>query len=413
VKVEALFGLVVAAQLGCASACAKIRRAQTEIAGRTEPVAAGDHLQLSIPFALLDTVIRGELRRVPSARVPIPGVAGFSPGTATLAVTRVVTQAAPDGELGFGVNVQLSLGSRPLLPLVLDVRVKPRLDPKNATVVLALDKQSVVAIDARLGPGGTKAMVDALWAQLPAAARMMTSKSRLTQLTRSLGDQLLERGTQVVEQQLLDDLGKVARIELDLPPLPVDAIDVRSTNADLVVGARTTLPVVAAIPASVQRSVPQHQVQLTLHASAAVELANHAMKAGEVPDRFDLEGEVDPKGPLQAHLAWAQGPKPLKAHAFMFEEKRCAHITLGATPQVGVDKGRLLLSTRDAKIEDVEGSAGVKAGVFFSGVARKSFEHVEEIATQTQFDLGTRTLQAQVQQATLQGENLVLGLTLR
>ena len=398
----------MAAQLGCAGPCAKVRRGQKEIVERTEPVAPGDHLRLSIPFALLDTVIRGELRSIPSVRVPIPSVGGVSVGTASLGVTRVVSKAAPPGQLGFVVHVQLKLGGRPFLPLVIDLRVKPRLDPKNATVVLALDKPSVVAMDAKLGPGGTKAMTDALWAELPPAARLVTSKSRLAGLTRGLGDQLLKRASQLVKQELLDDLGKVARIELDLPPLPVDAIAVRSTKTDLIVGAHTSLPVVGAVPAAAPRSMPKHQVELTLHASAAVELANQ-----EMPEHFNLDGEVDPNGPLTAHLAWARGAKPLKAHAFMFESKRCAHITLGATPQVAVNQGKLILSTNDAKIEDVEGSAGVKAGVFFSGVARKSFEHVEEIATETEFDLGSRSLRAQVQRAALSGELLVLGLTLR
>ena len=93
-------------------------------------------------------------------------------------------------------------------------------------------------------------------------------------------------------------------------------------------------------------------------------------------------------------VAWsAAAPKPLVVHAFLLDPaaagrpaKDCAHLQIGATPQVSASGGHLVLATRDAQIDEVEGSAAVKAGLFFSGVGRRSFEHVESIAAQTDFD---------------------------
>ncbi|MCA9705713.1 MAG: hypothetical protein KDK70_07690, partial [Myxococcales bacterium] len=213
---------------------------------------------------------------------------------------------------------------------------------------------------------------------------------------------------------------RVARVELDLPPIPVDALHVRSTSADLVVGVHTPLPSRGAIAPSVPRTTPGHQVELAIHGAAAVELVNDAMIRGQVPRRFELDGTADPGGPLEAHLGWdGAAPKPLVVHAFLLDPtaagrpaKDCAHVRLGATPQVSARDGHLVLATRDAEIDDVEGSTAVKAGLLFGGVSRRSFEHVESIAAQTDFELGQQSLRAQLQSAALEGDRLVLGLTL-
>jgi hypothetical protein len=412
--------VVLAAPIGCASPCARVSAAHAEITTRTEPSAPGDHLRLSIPRELLDLVIARELRKVPRARLPLPAIAGMQLGTASVGVDRVHVVPAARSEVGFDIDVSVRSGSRVLLPLRLKASVRPRLEPTEARLVLALDEQGLVRLDAELGPGGNRALVEALWAELPAPARMLTSKKQLAELAGSLGKRLLADATKLVRRELLDDLARVARVEIDLPPIDADAIDVRSTETDLVVGVHTSLPVRGAIPEAQPRSAPPHQVELTMHGSAAVELVNAAMRRGEVPSRFALDGVADPKGALQAHLDWAvDEPKPLVVHAFLLDpraagrpEKDCAHVTLGATPRVTANAGNLSVATDDAKIDSVTGSTAVKAGLLFGGVTRRSFEHVEHVAADTEFELGAQTLRAQVQSATLRGQHLVLGLTL-
>lgn len=406
--------------VGCASPCARVQRAHAEVTQRTEPGASGDHLRLSIPLALVDQVIARELRGLPRARLPLPAIAGISLGTASVGVDRVTVVPGAPEEVSFVAEASVRSGKQTLLPLRLTARVRPKLDPGGGRVIVALDEAGLVAMDAKLGAGGTRALIDALWAQLPGAARMLTTKDEVARLADPAANELLRRAADLVERELLDDLGRVARVELDLPPIAVDELHVRSTEADLVVGIHTPLPSRGAIADAVPRTTPAHQVELAIHGAVAVELVNEAMRRGEIPSRFELDGTANPKGPLEAHLAWdGAAPKPLLVHAFLLDPtaagrpaKDCAHVVLGATPQLRADQGHLVLATNDAQIEDVEGSAAVKAGLFFSGVSRRSFEHVERIPTETDFELGQQRLRAELQQATLDGERLVFGLTL-
>lgn len=397
-----------------------MRQAHAEITTPSRPSAAGDHLRLSIPLALINQVVKREVGALPRPRLPLPAIAGASLGTASIAVQAVTVVPGVPEEVSFAADVMVSAGSRPLLPLRITARVRPLLDPASGTVIVALDRQGLIAMNATLGRGGTRALVDVLWGRLPPAARMLTSKAELARLADPAANELLRSATAVVQRELLDELGRVARIELDLPPISVDEIHVRSTDADLVVGVHTPLPSRGAIPATALRTTPKHQVELMIHGAAAVELVNDAMNRGQVPSRFQLDGAADPRGPLLAHLGWkGQADKPLVVHAFLLDPeaagrpaKDCAHVTLGATPQVSASDGHLVLGTRDARVEEVDGSATVKAGLFFGGVSRRSFEHVEEIAAQTDFEFGAQMLRAQLQGAALEGESLVLGLVL-
>ena len=413
----ALCSIVV---LGCASPCARVKQAHADITQRTEPNAAGDHLRLSMPLALVNQVVGRELRGVPRARLPLPAIGGVSLGTASVGVDKVAVVPGAPGEVSFAADVSVRSGRKTLLPVRVTARVRPRLDPGTGTVIVALDRQGLVAMDAKLGRGGARPLVDALWGRLPPAARMLTSKGDLAQLAEPAANELLRGATDLVKRELLDDLGKVARVELDLPPIPVDALNVRSTPEDLIVGVHTPLPSRGAIGPQVPRSTPAHLVELSIHGAAAVELVNDAMSRGDVPNRFGLDGAADPQGPLEAHLGWnGAAAKPLVAHAFLLDPKAagrsakdCAHVQLGATPKVSASGGHLVLGTNDAKIEQVEGSAGVKVGLFFGGVSRRSFEHVEQLAANTEFELGQQNLRAELQNATLAGERLVMGLSL-
>ncbi len=411
---------VIATMAGCASPCAGVQQAHHEITNRSEPGTSGDHLRLSIPLALANQVIRREVGGLPRARLPLPAMAGVSLGAASVGVDGVTIVPGAPGEVSFVASVSVRSGRRLLLPVQVAARVRPELDPDGGRVVVALGPKGLIAMNATLGPGGARGLVDALWSQLPAAARMLTSKEDLARLAEPAANELLRSTTALVKRELLDELGRVARVELDLPPIPVDAINVRSTKADLIVGVHTPLPSRGAIAATVPRTTPKHQVELTIHGSAAVELVNDAMGRGEVPSRFGLDGTVDPSGPLQTVLGWdGAAPKPLVVHAFLLDPaaagrppKDCAHVRLGATPEVSARDGHLVLATRDAQVEDVEGSAAVKAGLFFGGVSRSSFEHVETIAAQTDFELGQQKLRAQLHSATLSDDRLVLGLAL-
>jgi hypothetical protein len=125
-----------------------------------------------------------------------------------------------------------------------------------------------------------------------------------------------------------------------------------------------------------------------------------------------MAGEPDENGPLYAGVAWNEGDgKPLHLHLWSLDDD-CAHVVVGATPRVSLAGEHLELSTQDAKIERVEGPLKVRAGIWFSGLGRRSFEFVEQTAASFSFEIGGQPLAARVQSATLAKDELVLGLKL-
>jgi hypothetical protein len=64
---------------------------------------------------------------------------------------------------------------------------------QSGTVLVALDEAGLVAMDAKLGAGGTRALIDAQWAQRPAAARVLTTKDDVARLGDPAANELLRR----------------------------------------------------------------------------------------------------------------------------------------------------------------------------------------------------------------------------
>src|SRR5688500_85561 len=95
---------LLVAPLGCASPCARVRQAHTEITTRADPVAPGDHLRLAIPKELLDLVIARELRTLPRPRLPLPAIGGVQLGTVNVGIDRVKVVSAARSEVGFDVD---------------------------------------------------------------------------------------------------------------------------------------------------------------------------------------------------------------------------------------------------------------------------------------------------------------------
>jgi hypothetical protein len=85
---------------------------------------------------------------------------------------------------------------------------------------------------------------------------------------------------------------------------------------------------------------------------------------------------------------------------------------LGATPTFAVRGDELELSTADAKIMKVKGSARVKAGVWFSGLGRETFTFVETIARKFEFDVAGTPMVVSLEGARRQGDELELELGL-
>ncbi len=416
----AITGLGLVGTTACAGPCKKVasqRRAFLE-----PPAASSDpHLRVSVPFDVVAVLMARELRQLESFRVPIPAVSGVSLGSVTGGVEQIRLVAAPPGQVGFVVKVALRSGRKKVLEVDLDARTTPRIDLETGTVSVALSAQDVRRVRPKLGPGARKSLRDFVWAELPSTVKTLVSKKQLEALLGGVTDQLLGEVAESVRRDLADEIGEVASFELELPDLPLSALAVGSTQGALTLTGRTSLPVAHGVPERPRHaSVHQNAVELRMSGELATALGNWAIDRGEIPGRYGLDGQPDPRGDFLANVGWARAePKPLVVHLWTAEDgemarkKQCAHVQLRATPAITAGQGDLEISTRDAQVDQVEGSARVRAGVFFSGIGRQTFELVETVAGRFELDLGAEPLQASVHSAVIDGDELVLGLVVR
>lgn len=412
-RVAVLAGALAGVLAGCAAPCKKVRDDRQAFLDRS-PAARSPHLSLSVPFAVIDQMIAAQVGALPPVRVPMPAIAGVSSGALALRIERVRTRPAPPGQLGFVITAALSSGKTRVLGLDIEATVTPTVDPKSGEVVIALEGRSIRSIAPKLDRRGARELADFVWKQLPSAARMLTSKKQIEQLAAGASEELMREAFALVKRELLDDLGEITRIELDLPDMPLAAADLSTAAEYLTIDVRTTLPVARGLggPGGRVQGVHPNVVQVRIAGPTAAELANYAMETGDIPERWNMDGEPEDDGPLYAGLAWneAEG-KPLLLHLWSLDED-CAHVVMGATPRVSLAGEHLQLQTNDAKIERVEGPLKVRAGIWFSGLGRRSFAFVEQTAASFDFEVGGQPLSARVQSAALTGDELVLGLKL-
>jgi hypothetical protein len=402
--------LAAAALPACAGPCQRVKADREAFLSRAER-AAEPHLAIAVPLSQIDRLLAPELSRLPTLRVPMPELAGLSLGTLVLRAEAIHTRPAPPGRVGFSVDVGLSRGRTRALTVRVDAVVTPRIDVERREVLVALRGRDIESIRPTLGPGGAGPLVDLVWEELPPAARMLTSKRALEQLAREAAEELMAEAFAVLKRDILDDLGEIAQVELDLPELPLARVIVSTDARDLLLAVHTALPVQSGLSKPGRAGGPADLVSVRVAGAAAAELANWGMREGALPDRWTVEGEGRDDGPLVAALAWRGEKKPLLVHLWQLSGD-CFHASLAATPQVRVAGGKLVVSTDDARIEHVEGSAKVRAGVWFSGLGRRSFAFVEEHTAELSLELAGRPVRATVRSAEASGSELRLGVAL-
>lgn len=416
--------------LACAAPCEQVQSSHTAFRKATQalgPAAprgaeASDgraHLSASIPYELIDAMIAKELGRVPSLSLALPAVAGVSLGRVGLGVDAVRARAAPPGELGFRVSIGLRDGKRSILTVDIDARLRPRIDPGQGSLAVALSGRDLIALEPSVSPQSRRQLGDWIWSKLPPAAKLLLDRSAVGGLAGELADQLMNQGAGLLRRELLDQLGELARFELDLPDeLPIRSIALLAGERYLDIDLHTPLPVSKGLAPGRARIDGLHPnlVQLRLSGEALAALANHAIRAGRIPGRWTLAGEPDPQGELHAGVGWASGaPDPLEIHLWQLEAD-CAHVILRGEPHlalVGPELGQELeLGTSSAKVESVVGSAKLRAGLFFSRAARRGVELIERSAAATEVEIGTSVMAARISVAQLRGDEIVLGLVL-
>lgn len=417
------------APLACVSPCEKVQSSHTAFRKATLPLGARAarptpgssdgraHLSVSLPYELIDAMVAKQLASVPKLKLPLGAVSGVSLGTVTLGVDSVRARSAPPGELGFRIGIGLREGKRTVLTVDVDARLRPRLDAGQGTLAVALAGTDVIALVPSISPASRKQLGDWIWSQLPPAAKMIVDRNTVSGLAGDLADRLMVQASAMLERDLLDDLGELARFEFDLPEeLPIRSINLVAGERYLDIDLRTPLQVPVGLAEGHARVAGFHPnlVQVRVSGDAIAALANFAIHEGRIPQRWSLEGEPDPEGEVWAGVGWAEGtPDPLEVHLWKLD-KDCAHVVLRGTPLLRmINDGRELeLGTAQAKVESVVGSAKVRAGLFLSKTARRGVELIERTAAATEVELGQTVMTARVAAAEVHGDEVVLGLAL-
>jgi hypothetical protein len=313
------------------------------------------------------------------------------------------------------VTIGLVEGKRSVMSVDVDARVRPQLSPSSGSLSVALSGRDVIELKPSISAQSRKQLGDWIWSQLPGAAKMVVDRGTVSALAGELADQLMTQAARMLERDLLDDLGELARFEFDLPDeLPISAISLSAGERYLNIDLRTSLRVAKGLAEHHERVDGLHPnlIQVRMSGDAIAALANHAIREGRIPERWTLGGEPDPAGEVYAGVGWAEGtPDPLEIHLWKLEGD-CAHVILRGEPHLEVAGRELELGTNGAKVQSVVGSAKVRAGLFFSKTARRGVSLIERTAASTDVEIGASTMNAQIAAAAIAGDELVLGLRL-
>lgn len=298
-----LLATLAVSSIACATPCERVQSSHDAFRKATAPIdsvaarPAPDssdgraHMSVSVPYELIDAMIAKELARLPKLKLPLGSVAGVSLGSLQVAVEGVRARKAPPGELGFRVMIGLREGKRTILSVDVDARVRPRLDARTGTLAVALSGRDVIALAPSMSKQSRQQLGDWIYSQLPAAARMIADKRTVTELAGELADQLMKQAASLLERELLDDLGELARFEFDLPDeLPIRTIELAASERYLDIDLRTSLRVAHGLAPGRERIADLHPnlVQVRMSGDAIAALINYGIREGRIPGRMPV-----------------------------------------------------------------------------------------------------------------------------
>jgi hypothetical protein len=399
---------------GCAGrACSRVKADRREFLARR---GGGEAAQLvvAIPTATLSQSLSWPLSQLPPVAVPVPDLGPLDLGVGPLEIglRSVAVLPAPEGRLGLRVRFALMSRGAVVLALDLDAVVAPQVAPQGGSVRIVLRAQDLQSLRPSLPPEERRKFADFVLARLPAGAERLVSRAQVERFADEALGELVARSFPRVRDDLLARAGPLVDVEVELPPVPVSRVVLRSSAADLELWVHTTLPA-AGLAAGPARAAggDARLVQVRMSGGAAAELANQAIARGQIPARWTAEGEPSPGGEFEAGVGWVAGPRPLRLHAWKQQEV-CAEVVFSGTPRVQVAGGEVQLDVADGRIERVTGAVKARAAVWFSGLGRRTFAFSQAVAGATEFDLLGTPYRATPVAARVVGDDVAIDLQL-
>jgi hypothetical protein len=374
---------------GCAAAaCTRVRDDHRAFTSRRGPADAAQ-MVVAVPLATLSQSLSFPLARLPPISVPMPDLdlpIDLGLGNLEVALRSVQILPAPENQLGLRVRFVLRSRGRDITAIDLDATVAPQIAPADGSVRLTLRPQDLLRVRPSLPPAEREKFASFVANLLPPAARALVG-GKIDQLADQALGSFVERSFPRVRDSLLGNFKTLVDLEIDLPPVPLARVALRSSPADLELWLYTSLPAAGLAPGPARAPGGDARlVQVRMSGGTAAELANQAMSRGQIPARYDLEGEPSPTGEFTAGVAWQPGPRPLRLHAWK-ESGTCAHVLFAGTPNITATRGELALSVPDARVEQVTGSARARIAAWYSGLGKQTFAFTQAVAGATSFDL--------------------------
>lgn len=405
-----LVGCGALAGVGCADVCEQVGRSRQELAAR-QGEGAAPHVTAVIPFELVNTMIQPEVQRLGSRPVSLggAGMLGQFLGDATARVLDVSVGPGPAGYLGVSVVVGIEWHGQRLFRLTVEARIRPAFDPESRRLVAALGAEDLTSATPTLDEGAAERLASALGAGLPPMARGLLGPGVVTAVASSMAQAVLTETWPSIRGWVAEQLGPLARLEAEVPDLPLQRIELTSTEGaperGLVLSLWTSLPVRSGEVAPEPPAPPAggETIALVAHGATIAELGNWAMAEGRLPSRYNRDGQPDPEGELEATVLWRGGARPLEAHLFR-TERPCARVVLGATPSLSVEGGQLRVEVTDGHLESVDGEAIVQVGALLTGMWTRAFELSDEMAGGARLTVAGQPLDAELTSISRDGD---------
>ena len=394
----------------------------------SEKPPPGPHARLIIPHARGNALLVRVLAELQDElAVALPPLGSLIPelGDSRLAplqavVTAVRLDAAPPGEVGISIDLELRSGADILASATAQVIVQPAVRYRGAhatAVEIAIPADSVQSIEPRIGVAGTRVMASRLHDRLPEAVRKRLPESAFRPLLARALDRVLVESYSLIQREVLGRLGEITRLSIQLPDLPIKRAAIHSSDQPpaLVVDLFTTLPVRGTVASSAAPDggidpTMLGKIRLHLTGDIVTASANWAIDRRLAPTRYNRKLDPDLAGDYHPVFEWDLGSnRPLRIHVFRLASP-CGYVLLAAHADLALRGDKVELVVSDRAIEKVEGSRILELGVWLDALWNRTFVKTKKQAAATCMTIGPKAVVTRVTDARLVGDQLTFGL---
>ena len=397
----------------CGTTCEQLKREHRAILSGAGESAPGPHLELVIPFDVVNGELAAAVKDLKAGRLVLPEFAALNAFSGGFAVQAQELKIVPgeDGAVGFRVKARLRYKRKTLTTLNLrfDASVVAERDGRHLSLGLGdLRAPPEVAEDA------AARMAKALHPLLPGPLRVVIGPKKLREICRITLLKLEENAADLLREPLLEPLLRAARIRVRMPDWPIRSLTLgtrKGPRGGLVIEVTTSLGGAAVVGAGLRDLAGPPGIRVHLPGATVAALANHLAARGVLPATVDDKGRPDPDGALSVTYGWRSGRRPLKIDLWKLAPP-CASLRVGGTPEVIVEGEAAHLRVPDGRLERVRGDLLVTIGAALTGLWSRCFAVEVDALRSTVVEIAGRRTRLVLEGVRGHGEGWVLLLTL-